>query len=102
MCSRLTTLQFLYKPLTGHTSGEAPVSFGLGGLVTVEDVPNLPKNSLTWNGMPNIGWYLNREKGLGGLFVTQVLPAGDPICVKLIGQLEQDAWNYAAANGGGT
>ncbi|KIW84037.1 hypothetical protein Z517_03283 [Fonsecaea pedrosoi CBS 271.37] len=93
----------LHKQLTGIDSGDAsaPISFGLGGLITLEKVPNLPKGTLTWNGMPNIGWYVNRGLGQGGLFVTQILPAGDEISVQLLGQLERDAWKAYYAHHGG-
>lgn len=68
------------------------MAFGLGGLVVQKDVPNLPAKTLTWNGMPNIGWFVNRERGLGGIYVSQVLPPSDVKSVKLLGDFWREIW----------
>ncbi|KAM5343948.1 hypothetical protein ACJ41O_012485 [Fusarium nematophilum] len=82
----------LHKQLTGDDTGSAKVAFGLGGLVVQEEVPNLPAGTLTWNGMPNIGWFVNRDRGLGAIYVSQVLPAGDPKSVGLLGEFWREIW----------
>ncbi|KAJ0107525.1 hypothetical protein J7T55_007714 [Diaporthe amygdali] len=82
----------LHNQLTGDTTGNAEVSFGLGGLVVQKDVPNLPAKTLTWNGMPNIGWFVNLDRGLGGMYVSQVLPPGDPKSVDLLGEFWREIW----------
>lgn len=99
-CSQLTALcytnkvitQSLHKQLTGDITGSSEVSFGLGGLVVQRDVPNLPSRTLTWNGMPNIGWFVNRERGLGGIYVSQVLPPGDAKSVQLLSEFWRELW----------
>ncbi|KAJ3515061.1 hypothetical protein NM208_g15009 [Fusarium decemcellulare] len=82
----------LHKQLTGDNTGHPEVSFGLGGLVVQSEVPNLPAGTLTWNGMPNIGWFVHRDEGLGALYVSQVLPAGDTKSVELLGKFWKEIW----------
>lgn len=50
------------------------------------DVPNLAAKSLTWNGMPNIGWFVNREKEIGAVYASQLLPACDPSSMSLLAE----------------
>ncbi|KAF4964442.1 hypothetical protein FSARC_7628 [Fusarium sarcochroum] len=84
--------QAMHKQLTGDTTGHPEVAFGLGGLIVQGPTPNLPANTLTWNGMPNIGWFVNRDQGLGAIYVSQVLPAGDPKSVELLGEFWKELW----------
>ncbi|XXG96493.1 hypothetical protein Hte_002776 [Hypoxylon texense] len=75
----------MHAHLTGERDGEPSISFGLGGLVVLDGgVRNLPKNSLSWNGMPNIGWFVNRELGYGALFFIQLVPPADQKSVSLM------------------
>lgn len=64
----------------------------MGGMVIKEDTPNLPAKCLTWNGMPNIGWFVNRESRLGAVYVSQLLPAGDSKSAKLLGEFWRQVW----------
>ncbi|KAJ4198882.1 hypothetical protein NW759_016237 [Fusarium solani] len=83
----------LHKQLTGDVTGHPEVAFGLGGLVVQGNVPNLPSKTLTWNGMPNIGWFVNRDRGLGAVYVSQVLPAGDAKSAGLLGEFWREIWS---------
>lgn len=69
---------------------------GLGGLVIVEDIQSekyfKPKGTLTWGGMPNLLWAVNREKGIGLLFATHVLPWGDVETQRLWKVFENEVW----------
>ncbi len=58
---------------------EPPVNFSLAGLLVEDELPlsGLPKGTVTWNGMPNVIWALNKERGVGTLFATQLLPVDD-------------------------
>lgn len=85
--------QSLHKQLTGDDTGHPEVAFGLGGLVVQGNVPNLPSKTLTWNGMPNIGWFVNRDRDLGAVYVSQVLPAGDAKSVGLLGEFWREIWS---------
>ncbi|KAL6404561.1 beta-lactamase [Ilyonectria robusta] len=87
----------LEQELTGDDTGRPGIAFGLGGLVVQNEVPNLPAKTLTWNGMPNIGWFVSRERGLGAVYVSQVLPAGDPKSVDLLGEFWREIWAQHAA-----
>lgn len=93
-CKNLTrdNSQALHKQLTGDATGNPEVAFGLGGLVVQEDVPNLPAKTMTWNGMPNIGWFINRDRDLGAIYVSQVLPPGDAKSVELLGEFWREIW----------
>ncbi|KAF0331815.1 beta-lactamase family protein [Colletotrichum asianum] len=82
----------MHDQLTGDSSGCPQVAFGLGGLVTQGTVPNLPAKTLTWNGMPNIGWSINREQRIGATFVTQLLPPGDSKSVGILGEFWRELW----------
>ncbi|KAF7553040.1 hypothetical protein G7Z17_g3892 [Cylindrodendrum hubeiense] len=83
----LVAQEGMHKHLTGDTSGAPAIAFGLGGLVVLDGgVPNLPENTLAWNGMPNIGWFINRDRRYGAIYVSQVLPPADPKSVALLGQ----------------
>ncbi|KAH0432212.1 hypothetical protein CcaCcLH18_06567 [Colletotrichum camelliae] len=82
----------LHEQLTGDSSGRPQVAFGLGGLVTQGTVPNLPAKTLTWNGMPNIGWFINREQHIGAMVVTQLLPPSDPKSVGVLGEFWRELW----------
>ncbi|RMZ75262.1 hypothetical protein DV737_g5385, partial [Chaetothyriales sp. CBS 132003] len=50
---------------------------GLAGLL------NRPKSStgawtLSWSGLPNLFWWIDRENGLAGMYAGQIIPSGDP------------------------
>lgn len=62
---------------------ERGVTFGLGGLLLTEDRGGAFKGTLTWGGLPNWIWSLNRELGLATVFAAQMVPPGDDGCAKL-------------------
>ncbi|KAM5350207.1 hypothetical protein ACJ41O_006712 [Fusarium nematophilum] len=75
----------LYSQLTGDGTETPNVAFGLGAMIIGDGgVPVLPAKSLTWNGMPNIGWFINREKDVGAIYLTQMLPPGETQSVSLL------------------
>ena len=37
------------------------------------------QGTVTWEGLPNVLWAMNREKGLAMFFGTQLIPVGDKI-----------------------
>jgi len=52
--------------------------WGLGFLINPEPGPlGRRANSLTWAGLPNCYYWIDRELGIGALILTQVLPSGD-------------------------
>ncbi|KJZ72600.1 hypothetical protein HIM_07959 [Hirsutella minnesotensis 3608] len=74
-----------------------PVNWSAAGLVMEEDIPHsgLPAGTVTWEGMPNVLWAMNREKGMAALFATQLLPvweANELACLFM-----RNAWKRFAA-----
>ena len=98
------------------------VSFGLSSSITLEDFPGRrAKNSVNWSGMPgihavcepfnrfthqafnsrttaNTTQWLDRDSGVAGLFLTQVLPPGDPMVTKCFLELEEAVYRSAGAS----
>ncbi|OAL43849.1 beta-lactamase class C and other penicillin binding protein [Pyrenochaeta sp. DS3sAY3a] len=71
-------------------------NFGLGSMLLMEDVTRKnyfkPKGTLTWTGMPNLLWSINRERGMALIFATQVLPWADKRSFDLIARFETAVW----------
>jgi len=74
------------QPLIGSRGGalqanaaatDAPVNYGCGGMVLTKDSEFLPKGTLSWGGLPNLKWFINRESGVAAMYASQVLPPGD-------------------------
>ncbi|RII11459.1 hypothetical protein CUC08_Gglean005456 [Alternaria sp. MG1] len=61
------------------TPGARKWSHALGGLVALEDDADggLKAGMLRWGGAPNLKWWIDREGGTCGIFVTQLSPAGE-------------------------
>jgi hypothetical protein len=85
-----------YAAPAGIPSGmkEVPVDYSLGALVVDGKLPlsDMPKGTLTWNGMPNFIWAVHREKGLGMIFATQLLPVDDEKTVALTMEFFRGGW----------
>ncbi|KAI0120702.1 beta-lactamase family protein [Xylariales sp. AK1849] len=80
-----------FKPETGPPP---PVNYSIGGLVVEEQLQesNLPARTLTWNGMPNLIWAMNREKGIATFFATQLIPVDDEKTVAHMVEFLRCAW----------
>jgi CubicO group peptidase (beta-lactamase class C family) len=71
------------------------VNWSASGLVVEEEelpLSCMPKGTVTWEGMPNVIWAMNREKGLGMFFATQLKPVGDEIANELAIKFMRNAW----------
>jgi CubicO group peptidase (beta-lactamase class C family) len=54
------------------------VDYGLGGLLILDDVDTgLKKGTLTWSGLPNLLWTIDRDTGLALFYASNVVPFGD-------------------------
>ncbi|KAL9941569.1 hypothetical protein ACHAO3_009088 [Verticillium nonalfalfae] len=63
---------------------------GLGGIINMADVGGKRrKGSLSWCGMCNGRWWIDREAGIAAVLVVNVLPLGDPVVNKLLDELER-------------
>lgn len=80
-----------------QAGSDAPlVNWSAAGLVVEdEELPlsRMPKGTVTWEGMPNVLWAMNREKGLGMFFATQLLPVGDKYANELALEFMSGAWS---------
>ncbi|RDI85153.1 hypothetical protein Vi05172_g4682 [Venturia inaequalis] len=65
------------------TATDAPLNYGCGGLVLTKDSDVLPKGTLSWGGLPNLKWFVNRENGIAAMYASQVFPPGDKQSVAL-------------------
>ncbi|KAH7112811.1 beta-lactamase class C [Dendryphion nanum] len=100
----LNALHAIAGPVFGCTFGTSVdglnINHGLGGLLVAEDIDRdgyyKPKGSLTWSGMPNLLWSINREKGIALFFATQVFPWGDPKSWDLACKFETAVWKTFA------
>ncbi|CAG9953145.1 unnamed protein product [Clonostachys rosea f. rosea IK726] len=90
----LLAMSHLYDNITGGERRLGALSFGLGGLVAVEDTPSLPAGTLAWNGMPNMGWFANKELGVAAVFACQMMPPGDAKSTDLLTTFAQEIWKY--------
>jgi CubicO group peptidase (beta-lactamase class C family) len=64
-------------------SDAPPLNYGCGGMVITGDTDILPAGSLSWGGLPNLKWFINRELGVGAIYATQILPHGDAKSIEL-------------------
>jgi CubicO group peptidase (beta-lactamase class C family) len=86
-----------YAFCAGRIGRDSPpsVNWSLAGLLAEDVLPvsQMPKGTVTWEGMPNVLWAVNREKKLGMFFGTQLVPVGDEIANGLALMFMRDAWN---------
>lgn len=75
---------------------DPPVNWSMAGLVVEETLPlsHIPAGTVTWNGMPNVIWTMNRQKGLGMIFATQLLPVDDKKTMELAMTFFREAWAH--------
>jgi CubicO group peptidase (beta-lactamase class C family) len=78
-----------------RSTGRPPLNWSAAGLVAEGELPlsHMPKGTVTWEGMPNVLWAMNREKRLGMFFATQLIPVGDEIANELATTFMRDAWS---------
>lgn len=65
------------------------VDYALGGMTTLEDIPGGRKaGSMSWGGLPNLSWVLDRTSGIGLFFASQLIPPGDAKTQQMIRRFE--------------
>jgi CubicO group peptidase (beta-lactamase class C family) len=79
-------------------TGPPAVNWSFAGLVAEEQLPGseLPAGTVTWEGMPNVLWALNKPRGLGMFFATQLIPVGDKNANELAVTFMKDGWGKFA------
>jgi methyl acetate hydrolase len=59
-----------------------PKSWGLTFMINDHDAPTgRPAGALAWAGLANLYYWIDRKKGIGGFWATQILPFADPASV---------------------
>lgn len=76
--------------LAGNMPAGVPATFGLGGIINLDAMPNTsrPAGGIQWGGLPNLFWWINPIDGLCGVFFTQLLPPGDRTALDLYSEFE--------------
>jgi CubicO group peptidase (beta-lactamase class C family) len=57
--------------------GNAPQGWGLTFMMSNGGPTGRSKTTGFWAGLPNCWWWCDREKGVGGIVCSQILPFGD-------------------------
>ena len=76
-------------PLAGPNE---PQGWGLSFMITPSQTGRT-RNSAQWAGLANLFWWCDREKGVGGLIASQVLPFGDPKVLPLWAEVEKTVFD---------
>ncbi|KAJ9499197.1 hypothetical protein H2202_005354 [Exophiala xenobiotica] len=65
----------------------------LGGAVALDGVPGRADAAMMyWAGMPNSYWWIDRARGVCGVFADQIFPPADPPTQKLFAQFQRDIY----------
>jgi CubicO group peptidase (beta-lactamase class C family) len=70
------------------------MSFALGGMLTLDDVPGGRRaGSISWGGLPNLSWVVDRASGVALFYASQLLPPGDALTGQVVRQLEGEVYS---------
>ncbi|KAI8961104.1 beta-lactamase/transpeptidase-like protein [Daldinia sp. FL1419] len=65
------------------------MDYGLGGEIGLKDeVGRRYAGTMSWGGLPNLIWWIDRKGGLCGALFTNLIPVGDAKIVELMTQFE--------------
>ncbi|UNI16460.1 hypothetical protein JDV02_002892 [Purpureocillium takamizusanense] len=78
------------------TEGNSPQGFGLTIMLT-GGATGRSDSTGWWAGLPNLFWWVDREKGVAGMICTQILPFADPDVLSLWGRVEAGVYKALAA-----
>lgn len=93
--------EFAYQCSLDDSMEGVVANQGLAGLLVEEDVTRenyfRPAGTLSWSGLPNLSWSINRKRGLATFFATQVSPWADRKTWEVIARFETAVWgNFSA------
>lgn len=73
---------------------EVPINQSLAGWLATDTfwLSSFPKGTVTFSGMPNVIWCMNRDKGVAMIFATQVLPCDDEGAVETAMIFFREMW----------
>lgn len=84
----------------GEIRPDIKFNWGSSGLLFMEDdVGRRKKGTLSWGGLTNYFWSIDREAGLALAFRTQLLPPGDKRCEAVISEVERAVTTLAISVG---
>jgi CubicO group peptidase (beta-lactamase class C family) len=67
--------------------------WGIGHLINTQPGPNgRSAGSLTWAGAQNTYYWIDPQKRIAGVFLTQILPAGDRATLRVYGEFESGVY----------
>lgn len=93
--------EFAYQCTLDDSMEGVVANQGLAGLLVEEDVKRenyyRPANTLSWSGLPNLAWSINRERGLATFFATQVSPWADRKTWDVVARFETAVWMNLSA-----
>ncbi|KAF1937935.1 beta-lactamase/transpeptidase-like protein [Clathrospora elynae] len=88
--------EYAYACALDASMEDVKPNFGLGSLLLMEDVKRenyfKPKNTLSWTGLPNLLWSINRERGMALFFAQHVSPWADRKAFDLVARFETAVW----------
>lgn len=82
----------MYGRLTGEPYDAEKVGQVPGAYYVKKDTQVLPGGTLVMTGIPNLVWFVNREKGVGGLYASPIMPPDDAKSSELIGAFLKEAF----------
>jgi methyl acetate hydrolase len=75
-----------------------PCRWGLGYMINTQPGPNgRSAGSLTWGGIYNTYYWLDPQKRVAGVILTQILPFADPAVLRLYGEFESGVYGALKA-----
>ena len=69
--------QVMYGRLIGESYDPHKVGQVPGAYYIKKDTNVLPGGTLVMTGIPNLIWFVNRERGIGGLYASAIMPPDD-------------------------
>ncbi|KAF2188892.1 beta-lactamase/transpeptidase-like protein [Zopfia rhizophila CBS 207.26] len=76
--------------------GNPPQGWGLTFMLSNGGATGRSKGTGFWAGLPNCWWWCDREKGVGGLICSQILPFADAKVLELWFDVETQVYNALA------
>ena len=100
LVSRAMMQQSIDKTLTNDLvlPPEIPHKWGLAWLINTKPLPTgRPAGSLMWAGLTNCYYWIDPQKHLAGVFLTQILPFADGPAVAAYGEFEKALYGSVRA-----
>jgi len=95
---RAALAEFLFMPFWKDTFASQPpgtkLDHGLAGVLTLNDKPTGRRSgTLTWSGVTNLLWTIDRDAGLATFYASNVLPFGDHMSHKYQQMFEKEVYS---------